>query len=308
MMAGNSTVGRILVVGSSNTDLVCLTDRLPLAGETVASYSFAVYPGGKAANQAVAAARAGATVTFVGCFGDDDYGRERRSEMDAEGIDLSHAVVVAGEPSGLALIAVDPAGENLIITVGGANDHISVEQFDRASSEGDYSVILLPNEAPADVVRRVCSADHGDALVVLNAAPFDGFLRDIAPEIDVLICNEIEAAQFLGREASVERAVQDVEDLAARAGRSAIITVGEAGAVGSWNGQTIQVPAHPVDVVDTTGCGDAFSGAFAAWLARGATFKEALSAGVAAGSLAAATSGAQPSLPDEHAVRAILQR
>ena len=305
-MTGSLAAGGILVVGSSNTDLVCQTDRLPLPGETVASSSFAIHPGGKAANQAVAAARTGATVSFVGCFGDDDYGRERRTELGEEGIDLSHADVVPGEPSGLALIAVDPDGENLIITVGGANDRVSTEQLERAMSGRIYDAILLPNEAPPDVVRLACSADRGDAVLVLNAAPFAGFLRDVAPQIDVLICNEIEAAQFLDRDVSVDRASQDVEELARRTRRGAIITVGESGAVGCWDGQLVEAPAHPVNVTDTTGCGDAFCGAFSAWLAGGSTFGEALRAGVAAGSLAAATAGAQPSLPREDDIRAIL--
>ena len=305
MTTGSSTAGRILVIGSSNTDLVCQTDRLPLPGETVASTSFAVYPGGKAANQAVAAARAGAVVSFVGCFGNDDYGQERRRELDGEGVNLEYAEDVPGQPSGLALIAVDPEGENLIITVGGANDHISVEQIERAMSDARHDVILLPNEAPQDVVGRVCAAVIGGPIVVLNAAPFGDFLRDIASRIDVLICNEIEAAQFLDREVAVERAAADAEDLARETRRGAIITVGEAGAVGCWDGQTFEIPAHSVDVVDTTGCGDAFCGAFAAWLARGSSFDDAMSAGVAAGSLAASIPGAQPSLPREQDILAI---
>lgn len=295
-MSGSGAGGRTLVAGSSNTDLVCLTDRLPRPGETVASRSFSVYPGGKAANQAVAAARSGSGVVFVGCFGDDDYGRDRHAELKAEGIDLTHSRGIEGETSGLALIAVDPAGENLIITVGGANDRISVEQLREAIRDREYDVVLLPNEAPPEVVREIVTSS-GAATVVLNAAPFAPFLSDIAGSVDILVCNEVEASEFLGSEVEIATAESAVVALAELAGGGAVITLGAAGAVGCLDGVTHSAPALQVDVVDTTGSGDAFCGAFAAWLANGHSFEEALRAGVVAGSLAAARAGAQPSLP-----------
>lgn len=295
-MRGSRPGGRTLVAGSSNTDLVCLTDRLPRPGETVASTSFAVYPGGKAANQAVAAARSGANVSFAGCFGDDDYGRDRYAELKAEGIDLTHSRVIEGETSGLALIAVDPAGENLIITVGGANGRISVEQLREAVRGQKYDVVLLPNEAPPDVVREIVTS-AGAATVVLNAAPFASYLSEIAGSVDVLVCNEVEASQFLGRDVDIGTAQGAVIELAGLAGGGAVITLGAAGAVGSLDGAVLEVPALAVEVVDTTGAGDAFCGVFAAWLAGGRGFDEALRAGVVAGSLAATRAGAQPSLP-----------
>ncbi len=299
-MTGNAAAARILVVGSSNTDLVCQTDRLPGPGETVASLGFAIYPGGKAANQAVAARRAGAAVDFVGGFGGDEYGRDRRAELLAEGIELQHARVFEDEPSGLALIAVDRSGENLIITVGGANNRVTVAQLDEALST-DYDVILLPNEAPDDVVARAVS-DESSARVLLNAAPFAANLRGIAAQVDVLICNEVEAAQFLERTASALDPESAVRDLAGLCRGSAVITLGAAGAVGWHGGALYQVDAPTVDVVDTTGSGDAFCGAFAAWLAGGAPFEAALAAGVTAGSLAATVAGAQPSLPTRSAI------
>ena len=295
-MSGSRSIDRILVTGSSNTDLVCLTDRLPRPGETVASTSFAVYPGGKAANQAVAAARSGANVVFAGCFGDDDYGRDRYAELEAEGIDLTYSRVIEGETSGLALIAVDSAGENIIITVGGANERISVEQLREAFRDREYDVVLLPNEAPPDVVREIVTS-AGAATVVLNAAPFASYLSEIAGSVDVLVCNEVEASQFLGRDVKIGAAQEAVIELAGLAGGGAVITLGAAGAVGSLDGDVLEVPALDVKVVDTTGAGDAFCGAFAAWLASGRGFDEALQAGVVAGSLAATRAGAQPSLP-----------
>ncbi|CAN5812817.1 ribokinase [soil metagenome] len=296
-MTGRSEGGRVLVVGSSNTDLVCQTDRLPLAGETVASRSFAIYPGGKAANQAVAAARSGSTVSFVGCFGDDDYGRERYRELAEEGVDLAGSRVIEGETSGLALIAVDPSGENLIITVGGANDRTSVSQLESALQRGAYDVVLLPNEAPPDVVRRAVTSGP-ESTIVLNAAPYARHLSEIAGMIDVLVCNEVEAAQFLGREVGVANADQAVTELAELARGTAVITLGAAGAVGCQGGRVLQAPAPKIDVVDMTGAGDAFCGTFATWLAAGRSFEDAVNAGTVAGSLAATRAGAQPSLPE----------
>ncbi|MEZ4573066.1 MAG: ribokinase [Thermomicrobiales bacterium] len=295
-MTGSASAGHILVLGASNTDLVCTTDRLPGPGETVASTSFAVYPGGKAANQAVAAMRAGGQVAFVGCFGDDDYGHARCNEMAAEGIDLAHARVIEDETSGLALIAVDQGGENLIITVGGANDRISGDQLRDAIDQSSWDVLLMPNEAPAEVVHQALTGMQ-EAITVFNAAPFVDSLRELARLVDVLVCNEVEASQFLGRSVTEVTAAHDVEELAGLAGGEAVITLGAAGAVG-WDGETSCVaPALSVTVRDTTGAGDAFCGAFASWLARGASFEDALRAGTVAGSLATTRAGAQPSLP-----------
>jgi ribokinase len=303
MMTGSGATGRVLIVGASNTDLVCQTDRLPLPGETVASTSFAIHAGGKGANQAVAAARSGAEVSFVGCFGDDDYGVDRERELDAEGIDLDHTVSIQGEPSGLALIAVDAAGENLIITVGGANDRLTVEQVNACIKATDPDIVLLPNEAPPEVVRRTVEMRSANRLMILNAAPFADHLRDLLNDIDCLICNEIEAAQFLDQEVTSASADTDVHSLAQSTRRGAIITLGADGAVGVWDDEMQRLPAHPVEVVDTTGCGDAFCGAFAAWIARGEGFRSSLAAGIAAGALAATVSGAQPSLPYETDIR-----
>lgn len=300
-MTGSGRPGRVLVVGSSNTDLVCQTDRLPRPGETVASFGFAIYPGGKAANQAVAASRAGASVAFVGGFGGDEYGRDRRQELVAEGINLTHSRIFDEEPSGLALIAVDRAGENLIVTVGGANDRVTVEQLDEALDASEYDVLLLPNEAPVEVVARAVTG-HGGATVVLNAAPFEENLRSLVDQFDVLICNAVEAAQFLGREPGAQAPEADVEELARLCRGSAVITLGATGAVGWTNGSMHRVPALDVHVVDTTGAGDAFCGAFAAWIARGSGFADALAAGGVAGSLATTSAGAQPSLPDQAAI------
>ncbi len=303
-MTGRSRQGRILVIGSSNTDLVCQTNRLPLPGETVASYGFNIYPGGKAANQAVAAARAGASVAFVGGFGDDEYGQARFQEMEGEGIDLSPSRVFEGVSSGLALIAVDPAGENLIITVGGANERVDVGQLEEAVSGPAFDLILMPNEAPPDVIALAVDSDSG-ARVVLNAAPFSDHLLKLAGNVDILICNEIEAGQFLRRPIELATLETDVSALADVCRGSAVITLGSAGAIGFQAGELWRVAALEIEAVDTTGAGDAFCGAFAAWLASGESFGDALRAGVVAGSLAATRAGAQPSLPsrDEIATR-----
>ncbi len=296
MMDGRALAGSILIAGSSNTDLVCRTDRLPRPGETVASTSFDVYPGGKAANQAVAAARSGARVYFVGALGDDEYGAARRLELEAEGIRTGHLRTIPGETSGLALIAVDDSGENLIITVAGANDRVRVDELDAAIEESSPSVTLFPHEAPWPVVERLTSYPAGSTKI-LNAAPYADRLRELVGSIDILICNEIEASGFAGYDVSAANCEEAVRELASLARRAAIITLGEFGAVACEQLSTFSVRAPKVPVVDTTGAGDAFCGAFAAWLAAGESLERAVNAGVVAGALAVTRAGAQPSLP-----------
>ncbi len=296
MTSGRSGSGKILVVGSSNTDLVCLTDRLPRPGETVASSAFHIYPGGKAANQAVAAARAGARVSFVGAFGTDEYGTARRNELASEGIDVSFSIIIDATPSGLALIIVDRAGQNQIVTVAGANDHVTTSQIDRAIEATRPDVILFPNEAPAKVIDHL-AAQRSPAVKIFNAAPYQDRLGQVIEKVDVLICNETEAGGFLGRDVTKENEDASARILAGLARERAVITVGDRGAISSDAGAVLALPTLDVEVVDTTGAGDAFCGVLAAWIAQGQSFESAVSAGVVAGALAVTRAGAQPSLP-----------
>jgi ribokinase len=292
-----ATGGSVLIVGSSNTDLVCRAPRLPGAGETVAGTTFGIYPGGKGANQAVAAARAGAAVRFVGAVGDDDFGRSRLSELRAEGIDTAQVVTIPGVPSGVALIVVDDGGENQIVFVPGANGHVAPDAVAAAYAAAPATVVGLVLEVPLDVVAYTVRATPAETLVVLNAAPFDARVEPLLDHVDILVCNETEAGQLLGYAVTPERSVDAAAELVRRGSRAAVITLGRHGAVAADREGTFSVGAPVVSVVDSTGAGDAFCGTLMAWLARRKTLREAVQAGVCAGSLAVTRAGAQPSLP-----------
>lgn len=302
-------MGKVVVVGSSNTDLVSRSERLPVAGETVFGTSFAIFPGGKGANQAVAARRAGADVRFVGAIGDDAFGDDRFDELAREEIDLTFLSRIEGATSGVAQIVVDASGENQIVVVPGANDLLSPEAT-TAAIDDDCRVLSAVLEVAFDAVRAAFVAPR-TGLGILNAAPFDPRVVEILGSVDVLVCNESEAAALLGQQiaaadvAGARRAALALRDLGPRA---AVITLGPAGAVVADEAGDRAFSAPSVEVVDTTGAGDCFCGVLAAWLASGATLDDAVVAGVAAGSLAVTAAGAQPSLPTRPAIEAAIQR
>jgi ribokinase len=296
----------VLVIGSSNTDLVCRAARIPAPGETVTGRSFATFAGGKGANQAVAAARAGAAVSFVGARGDDDFGVARMHELLAEGIDASRLRVVPGASSGVALIIVDDRGENQIVYVPGTNADISVDDATAALRDVAFRVLSLTFETPFETVAYAVRHHPNDAVIVLNAAPYDERLSELLSDIDVLICNEVEASALLGRPVTITSALADSQAIVERGPRSVVLTLGGFGAVAAEVSDVWHVPAPTAQVVDTTGAGDAFCGALCAWLALGEPLREAVRAGVAAGSLAVTRDGAQASLPARSEIVAML--
>ncbi|MCX4964754.1 ribokinase [Streptomyces sp. NBC_00654] len=271
----------VVVLGSLNIDLVTHVARHPGAGETVLGRGLTVLPGGKGANQAVAAARAGARVRMVGRVGDDDGGRRYLAALDADGIDTAGVVPAPGEPTGQAHIAVDDLGENTIIVIPGANGAVTGADVDRAAGalEG-AQVLLLQLETPMPaVVRAARLADRAGVRVVLNASP----TAEVPPELlrlaDPAVVNEHEY-EALGEGA-----------------RSVCVTLGARGA--RWGEHEAVPPA--VDAVDTTGAGDCFAGTLAARLAAGDSPADALGAAVAAGARATTWSGAQGRSFDEAA-------
>lgn len=287
----------LLVAGSSNTDLVCRSPRLPRPGETVRGDGFQIFAGGKSANQAVAAARAGASVAFAGAVGSDPYGMARVRDLANEGIDVRHVSVLDGEQSGVALIVVDRQGDNQIIYISGSNDRLSGEQVIAAMEATQPRVVLLNLEAPLETVTAALEAARSEQRRVLNCAPYDERIREELPLVDVLVCNEIEAGELLGKAVTMETALEDVGALRNLGADAAIITLGASGAVFSSDSSRVHIPAPEVTVVDTTGCGDAFCGVLSAWLAAGSSLEDAVRAGVIAGALAATREGAQASLP-----------
>lgn len=295
---------RIVVAGAINTDLVAVVERAPEAGETVTGQSFHIYSGGKGANQAVAAQRSGAAVAMVGAVGDDTFGCDRRDELGRDGIDLVGVRQIDGMASGVALITVEQEGENRIAYVPGPTLMIDAEQVRATVFRIRPAVYLQPNEVPVEAAKAgLRAARDVGAVTILNAAPDPEKVHELLADVDHLIVNEGEAAALLGRMGSF---AEMAEGLAQESGVSVVLTAGAEGAYGVHGGEAVHVPAPPVTVVDTTGAGDTFCGAFATRIARGDTFADATRWAVAAASLSAQKAGAQPSIPTATDVDAFL--
>ena len=293
--------GRVFVVGSINVDLVVSGVRLPAPGETTTGGVFERHHGGKGANQAVAAARLGAPTSFIGAVGGDLFGEEGRQALVEAGVDTAGLLAMSGEATGVALILVDDAGENLIGVASGANggltaDHV-VAALDRSGSlEGD--AVLFSREIPAaPVLAGLRTARMAGALTILNPAPADGLEPGDLVDVDILTPNRGELESIAGRPAG------SVEALAARlvapglVREAVVVTLGREGAIVVTATDTRHVPAPPVTVVDATGAGDAFSGALAAMLASGLDLEAAAERAVRAATLSATVAGAREGMP-----------
>ncbi|MCF1487971.1 ribokinase [Pseudomonas sp. AA27] len=292
---------KVVVVGSLNMDLVARAQRLPRGGETLAGESFFTVPGGKGANQAVAAARLGASVAMVGNVGDDAYGQQLRRALEVEGIDCQGVGVCSGVSSGVALIVVDAASQNAIVIIPGGNGLLgpeSVRRFDSLLQQAE--VIICQLEVPtATVAWTLARGRELGKKVILNPAPASGPLPvEWFAHIDYLIPNESEAEALAGLP------VNDL-DSARRAGRrlrkmgagKVIVTLGAQGALLVDDGEGRHFPAPEVEAVDTTAAGDTFVGGFAAGLARGLPEEQAIIVGQRAAALSVTRAGAQPSIP-----------
>ncbi|WP_449257327.1 ribokinase [Bosea sp. (in: a-proteobacteria)] len=298
----------IVVFGSINIDLVTRVERLPGAGETVLGPDYAVHPGGKGANQALAARRAGAAVTLIGAVGRDDFATTALSLLAAEGVELRHVARLPA-PTGAAFIAIDPEGANQIIVAAGANAGARPDAL-RDMAPGPDDILLLQREVPEEAcleAARLMKSAGGR--VVLNLAPAGAPAPALLDLLDILVVNEHEArvlAQSLGWPEREPDAI--VRRLDAERGIAGIATLGAAGVV-AWQGDRRERLAAPaVAVVDTVAAGDSFTGAFAATLAAGKGLPDALRQGLAAGSLACTRSGAQPSIPRSAEIAALAGR
>ncbi|MEU5940430.1 ribokinase [Micromonospora sp. NPDC047548] len=299
---------RVVVVGSANLDLVVTAPQLPKPGETVLGDDFRTVPGGKGANQAVAAARAGADCDFVGAVGADEFGTLLRDNLVAAGIDV-RGLRTVDEPSGVALIAVDHAAENCIVVAPGANATLTALDDADRTAVASADVLLLQLEVPLAAVGQAAGwARDGGTGVVLNAAPARPLPTELLDLVDVLVVNEHEAAVVAGVFTDEPAALLDT--LVTMVPR-VVLTLGARGAAyADRDGTRIEVPAPKVDAVDTTAAGDAFTGALAVALAeRGGLTADTATAvlrwACAAGAACAQRPGASTALPERTAIEAL---
>ncbi|MDT0169224.1 ribokinase [Pseudarthrobacter sp. BRE9] len=309
MSAAAESTGRIVVVGSLNADLTIYCERLPQPGETVQGNGFAVNPGGKSANQAVAAGRLGGHVSLVGAVGKDANGAMLEASVAGAGVDVGH-VRTSGEPTGVAVIAVDAHGENNIIISAGANGTLSPDDVsDAADVLAGAAVVSLCLEVAMDTVLAAAQAGHdAGATVLLNLSPYAEVPSALAGLADVLLVNAHEAALFLGvavpgagAPAGEWEAVR--ERFAARGILQALVTLGSQGSVvldslAPPGSRVTIVPPTQVHAVDTTGAGDAFTGAVAVRLAAGDALADAAAFASVAAALATTRKGTQAAYPD----------
>jgi ribokinase len=300
---------RVAVVGSLNMDLIARTPRIPQPGETILGSEFCTAPGGKGANQAVAAARLGAQVSMVGRVGSDAFAQPMLASLTAAGVDHRHVIQDAQAATGVALIVVDDGGQNSIVVAPGANARLSPADVDAARAAiAAAHVLLLQLESPLEAVTRAAELAHAHGVtVVLNPAPARELPAELLALVDVLVPNESETAILTGLPASGQAEVQAAALLELGVG-AALLTLGERGALLARPEGTKHVPAFRVTPVDTTAAGDAFVGGFAAALAEEKSPIEAVRWGCAAGALATTKLGAQPSLPTRQEVEALLKK
>jgi ribokinase len=299
----------IVVIGSLNVDLVVRVPRFPQPGETLLGGDYARHPGGKGANQAVAAARAGGRVRMVGRVGRDAFGDALLRGLAEDGIDEAAVTALDDAPTGVAFISVDASAQNCIIVSPGANGRLTPEELRPADLEG-AAAVLLQLEIPLETTLHAATlARRAGARVILNLAPAEALTPEQLHDVDVLLVNESEAALLLGEEASaVAREPQRAAGRLSRLVPAAVVTLGPAGAAWAEGRDTGLAPGQRVEAVDTTAAGDAFAGALAVRSAAGAALAEAVRFANAAGALATTRPGAQPSLPNAAAIERLLAR
>lgn len=290
---------RILVIGSSNTDMTIKSDNLPLPGQTILGGRFVMGPGGKGANQAVAAKRLGGNVEFICKVGHDIFGKNAADGYKKEGIDISH-ILYSTEPSGVALILVDKTGENVISVAPGANGGLSVEDIESIANvikEADYLILQL--EIPTDAVIRAAKIAHeAGVYVILNPAPACKLPNELFQYISLITPNQTETELMTGVKLINEQSfITAVENFNRMGVKDVIITLGSKGSLVCYDGKNEFVPAIKVDAVDATAAGDTFCGAVCVALSQGKNLKEAAVFATKAASLTVQKMGAQDSIP-----------
>lgn len=295
-------MGKIVVIGSSNTDMVVNAPRMPVPGETVPGNEFHTFPGGKGANQAVAAARAGAQVTFIAKVGNDDFGKNAIAGYKADNINTENIFIDPAVPSGIAVIIVeDTTGQNSIVVAGGANNTLSIDEIkscEKVIAGADAMLIQL--EIPLEVVEYSFKmAKQYNLRTILNPAPAHPLSNNILSLVDIITPNETESQILTGKKPeNIEKMKEAASVLLQKVGETVIITLGAKGVYyKTKTGDSDIVPGVQVKTIDTTAAGDVFNGYLAAALVAGKTIKEAIVMANKAAAVSVTSKGAQPSIP-----------
>ena len=308
-MLGKTDTAHILVVGSLNADLVVRAPRFPNPGETIQGEDLVIFPGGKGANQAVAAARLGGQVAMIGRVGRDAFGSALTENLNQNRVDVSRVICDETTPTGTAVIVVDAQGQNSIVLSPGANARVSPADI-TSDTFADSSLLLLQFEIPIETVIHSASLGKEKGLrILLNPAPARAIPDELLRAADFILPNETELGLLTGMPVgdlgSVEAASRS---LVARGAQNLIVTLGENGALIVNRVGARHIPSYKVEVVDTTAAGDAFVGGLAVGILRGISLEDAVQYACACGALAATKFGAQPSLPTTGDVQRLLEQ
>jgi ribokinase len=290
----------IVIVGSSNTDMVVKSNRLPAPGETILGGTFGMFAGGKGANQSVAAARLGGAVRFVGKRGDDIFGRDAVEGLQKEGINTDHFTIHSTLPSGVALITIDDEGENCIVVASGANAALSTEDvLDATPFITESSILLLQLETPLETVQfAAMQANANGVTVILNPAPAQPLPESLLGIVSIITPNETEAEMLTGISIhNLSSAKEAAQALRKKGVQTIVITLGAEGVLIYHESEFTKIDAVPVVAIDTTAAGDVFNGALAVGLAAGKSIEEAARYACLAASISVTRMGAQASAP-----------
>ncbi|MBK8516122.1 MAG: ribokinase [Saprospiraceae bacterium] len=300
---------KIVVIGSSNTDLIAKVKNFPEPGETIIGTDYMQAMGGKGANQAMAAHKLGGNVQFITSLGNDSNGKSAMSYYKKEGLNVSSTLIVDGFASGIAIILVDEDGENCIVITPGANNKLSsayISGIENIIQEAD--ILVLQMEIPYETVKEACAlAKKHHTLVILNVAPAMKLGKEILSNVSVLVVNETEAETIsLAKIENVGK--EGIVDLLLEKGvETVVLTLGKNGCFFKNKEESLSLSAFDVETIDTTAAGDTFCGALAAELGRGHSWEKALSFATAASAICVTRMGAQPSIPTEEEVRHYLK-
>lgn len=291
---------KIIVIGSSNTDMVIKADRLPVPGETVIGGTFFMNPGGKGANQAVAAARLGGKVTFIAKTGNDVFGKQSIELFNSEGINTDKILSDSKNPSGVALITVDRNGENCIVVASGANASLSPSDIEAAKDEIENGeIVLMQLEIPIETVEYATDmASKKGIKVILNPAPARALSDKLLKHLFIITPNKSEAEILSGIKVfDWESAKKAAEVIRAKGANIVVITLGDLGALVCENGLFHEVKAVKVEAIDTTAAGDTFCGALCVGISEGKTIVDSVKMAAKASALTVTKMGAQSSIP-----------